>query len=488
MFIFFLSQINILAQCSGSYTSTNATCQNFVIGNGTPGYIVVTLETNNIPSGGGTSCNPGGICDPPFNGGGWSPQFIVYSSDGTLGFNGALIGNIVSSDCESKAIVSTNSNGYAEIYGLCLTAGSVISWTTINACGDVVCAPNSPPACGGVICPSCSDPCPACGFAPGSVPSPSGVVCACGGSYPIIPSACNGAAVTKCASFQAEIPDVTFQIIITSNCSGGNVSSFTWNLFNSPACGAPIQSGNLSDLIFNGLTTGNDYVYCYYFNVAPLCCHVAHTPYFIGACSDGTSNAGAPATVCAGGTINLTGSIGGGGTSSTWSGPSGTFGDVNSPSTTYTPSIPSGTVTLTLTTNDPPGSCVAGSSTVTITVISLALAGNVTNACGGNNGAIDITATGGGSLNYDWADVGGPNNSADRTGLGVGSYTVTVTSSLGCKTVSTFSIINSGASVSISGNSSLCSGSSITLASSLAGVYNWSTGANTSSISVPCRK
>src|SRR5437867_5538744 len=55
---------------------------------------------------------------------------------------------------------------------------------------------------------------------------------------------------------------------------------------------------------------------------------------------------------------------------STWTAPSGTFSNASSLTSTYTPSITSGTVTLTLTTNDPDGAgpCAAATSTVVITV------------------------------------------------------------------------------------------------------------------------
>lgn len=82
-----------------------------------------------------------------------------------------------------------------------------------------------------------------------------------------------------------------------------------------------------------------------------------------------TANAGSPQSVCAGGTITLAGVIGGSAASGTWSAASGTFSNVNSLTSTYTPSIPNGTVTLTLTAHPPAGStCSAVTSTVIITV------------------------------------------------------------------------------------------------------------------------
>src|SRR6185369_1292983 len=64
-----------------------------------------------------------------------------------------------------------------------------------------------------------------------------------------------------------------------------------------------------------------------------------------------TANAGSTQTTCAGGTITLAGTRGGSATSSTWSAPSGSFSNANSLTSTYTPAITSGNVTLTLTTN-----------------------------------------------------------------------------------------------------------------------------------------
>jgi gliding motility-associated-like protein len=81
-----------------------------------------------------------------------------------------------------------------------------------------------------------------------------------------------------------------------------------------------------------------------------------------------TANAGPNQTVCAGQSVTLAGSFGGSATSATWSAPSGTFSSTANMGATYTPSITSGTVTLTLTTNDPAGPCPAVTSQMTVTV------------------------------------------------------------------------------------------------------------------------
>ena len=86
-----------------------------------------------------------------------------------------------------------------------------------------------------------------------------------------------------CNSFVANNTSVSFNVIITSNCGAGNVTNFSWALYNSPSCGAAIQTGDLSSLTFTGLTIGNSYVYCYAFDVPAGCTHTTHCPFFIGA-------------------------------------------------------------------------------------------------------------------------------------------------------------------------------------------------------------
>jgi gliding motility-associated-like protein len=83
-----------------------------------------------------------------------------------------------------------------------------------------------------------------------------------------------------------------------------------------------------------------------------------------------TVNAGSVKSVCPGAPVQLEGSIGGSATSAMWTGGQGTFSDKNSLATIYTPSAAeyaAGTVTLTLTTNDPDGPCTFASSDVILT-------------------------------------------------------------------------------------------------------------------------
>jgi hypothetical protein len=87
-----------------------------------------------------------------------------------------------------------------------------------------------------------------------------------------------------------------------------------------------------------------------------------------------TALAGVDFAVCAGQNANLIGAIGGSASSAVWTtSGSGSFGNATNPTTTYTPSAAdrtAGSVVLTLTSNDPDGvgPCVAGVSSITLTI------------------------------------------------------------------------------------------------------------------------
>jgi hypothetical protein len=130
-------------------------------------------------------------------------------------------------------------------------------------------------------CNNCSTPCgTAQGFA--TAPTVATVVAGCTAPVftpPLQPSSTN----TFCNTFTATNTTVNFNVIITSNCGAGNVTNFSWSLYNSPSCGAAIQTGTLAGLTFTGLTVGNKYVFCYTFDVPSTCTHTMHCPYFVGA-------------------------------------------------------------------------------------------------------------------------------------------------------------------------------------------------------------
>lgn len=183
-----------------------------------------------------------------------------------------------------------------------------------------------------------------------------------------------------------------------------------------------------------------------------------------------TANAGPAQAVCAGGVISLAGSVGGSATSGIWSASSGTFSNTASLTSTYTPSITSGTVTLTLTTNDPAGPCPLVTSTVVITINPLPIvnAGLDQTICP----ATSVTLSATGAPNYTWS--GGITNGVAFTPAATATYTVTGTTALGCiasdaviVTVNPLPIVNAGL------DQTICLGASVTLSGAGASTYTW---------------
>jgi hypothetical protein len=130
-------------------------------------------------------------------------------------------------------------------------------------------------------CATCSTPCgDAYGYT--SAPTVAQVVANCI-STPFHPPLQPGTPQTFCNTFTATNTNVSFNVVITSDCGTGNVTNFSWALYNFPSCGGTIQTGTLASLNFTGLTVGNSYVFCYTFTVPAGCTHTQHCPYFVGA-------------------------------------------------------------------------------------------------------------------------------------------------------------------------------------------------------------
>ena len=120
-------------------------------------------------------------------------------------------------------------------------------------------------------------------------------------------------------------------------------------------------------------------------------------------------------TVCSGSSVTLSGTISGAATSASWSGGTGIFNPNNtSLNCTYTPSaaeITAGSVTLSLTTNDPAGPCPAVSKQMTITInpIATVSAGIDQTICIGNT--VTLAGNIGGAANSGtWSGGGGTYN------------------------------------------------------------------------------
>ena len=120
-----------------------------------------------------------------------------------------------------------------------------------------------------------------------------------------------------------------------------------------------------------------------------------------------TAEAGTYNPVCQNGSLQLNGIVGGAASSGSWtSSNGGTFSDATSLTSTYSPpSGFTGTIVLTLTTNDPPGPCNPELDTVTITVIPTPIINTISDivVCqGGSIGAISFSGTS--ATNYSWTN------------------------------------------------------------------------------------
>jgi hypothetical protein len=135
-----------------------------------------------------------------------------------------------------------------------------------------------------------------------------------------------------------------------------------------------------------------------------------------------TVNAGADVVVCASAPqAQLAGTVGGGASSGSWSGGAGTYSpSASALNAVYTPSaaeIAAGSVTLTLTTNDPAGPCGAVGDQVKITIAAAATAnaGADINVCSSSPQAQLAGAVGGAASTGTWSGGAGtfsPNTSA----------------------------------------------------------------------------
>ena len=124
-----------------------------------------------------------------------------------------------------------------------------------------------------------------------------------------------------------------------------------------------------------------------------------------------TADAGVDQDICAGQTVGISATIGGTATTSTWSSAgTGTFDNASSAITTYTPSavdITNGTVTITLSTDDPSGVCGVTTDDVVINIYSLAIvnAGVDQTICSDDNAALGGTL-GGSATSASWSSSG----------------------------------------------------------------------------------
>ena len=190
---------------------------------------------------------------------------------------------------------------------------------------------------------------------------------------------------------------------------GGGAASATWSGgagSYSPNASSPtaIYTPTAAEIAAGGVTltlTTND-------PAGP--CGVVNDQVRINIGSAATVNAGADQIVCSSSPqVTLAGVVGGGASGGTWSGGAGSFSpDANTLNASYTPSaseIAAGSVTLTLTTNDPAGPCGALSDQMKITInpAATANAGADLTVCASSPQAQLAGAIGGGAASGTWS-------------------------------------------------------------------------------------
>jgi gliding motility-associated-like protein len=200
-----------------------------------------------------------------------------------------------------------------------------------------------------------------------------------------------------------------------------------------------------------------------------------------------TADAGVPQIICAGSTVTLAGSIGGAATTATWSGGSGSFNpNANDLNAIYTPSLPeatAGSVTLTLTTDDPDGAgpCLAATDNVVITISSGATvdAGPVQTICAGNSATLAGTFSGASGITWTTAGDGTFNNAnltnavytPGANDITAGTVSLTITTGGPCAAAADNVIItiNPAATVDAGTPQITCAATAVTLSGSFTG-------------------
>jgi hypothetical protein len=145
---------------------------------------------------------------------------------------------------------------------------------------------------------------------------------------------------------------------INLTASGG--TSYVWS-----GAGITASTQNQQNPVIASATVGMSGTYSVTVTDGNTCSSVASVTATVAVCScpNPATVTAASAAICSGATANLTATIGGGATTATWTtSGSGTFNPSTGTSTVYTPSvgdIAAGSVTITITTNDPDGATYA---------------------------------------------------------------------------------------------------------------------------------
>ncbi|MEI2750090.1 MAG: PKD domain-containing protein [Ferruginibacter sp.] len=250
----------------------------------------------------------------------------------------------------------------------------------------------------------------------------------------------------------------------------------------------------IQDVVVDGVPQGP--IGTYTFTNVTANGHTISATFFIAGCPvPPTANAGANASFCANQTYTLNGAVGGSATAGSWSGGTGTYNpNANTLNAIYTPSaaeITAGTVTLTLTSNNPNGApCVPSTSSVTLTIkeVPVVSISGILGFCASGSTTLTANATinPAGPITYQWNY--NPGNISLGTALtqtssqGAGTYSVTATGNGCSNSASEIVALFASPTVSISGSNLICTGTPTTLSaiaaagSGVISSYQWKLG------------
>lgn len=370
---------------------------------------------------------------------------------------------------------------------LCPSATSASAIITVNNCGCTVVAGNSGPVCSGGNLNLTATTIPGATYAwtgpsgyTSTAQNPTGVIPpTTPGTYTYtVTATLAGVPCTSSTTITVQAPPTANANIDQSICAGGTInlngtiggtsSTSTWS-----APSGTFSNANSLTSIYTPIIASGSVTLTLTTNTTGLC-PVASDQMVVTVISNVSANANSDQTVCAGGSITLAGSVGNGATTGTWSAPSGTFSNVNSFTSTYTPTITSGSVNLTLTSNVI-GSCPAASDVMVVTIQTLPTTNaNVDQSvCAGSS--VNLNGiVGNGATTGSWTAPSGTfsNNSSLTSSytptLTTGSVTLTLTSNVVgvCPSTSDQMVVNIIPNVSANANldQSVCSGGTINLA------------------------
>lgn len=375
---------------------------------------------------------------------------------------------------------------------LCPSSTSATATITVNNCGCTITAGNSGPICTGGTLNLTSTTIANATYAwtgpsgfTSTAQNPTGVSPpAAPGTYTYtVTATVAGVPCTSSTTITVQAPTTTNANVDQSICAGGTINlsgvvggSATTGTWSAPS-GTFSNSTNLSSTYTPTISTGS-VTLTLTSNTNGLC-PATTDQMIISIIPNATANANIDQTVCQGGTITLAGSIGNGATTGTWTAPSGSFSNASSLTSTYTPSITTGSVTLTLTSNAL-GTCPPASDVMVVTITAAPIVNANTDQSVCEGGVINLNGSvSGGATTGTWSAPSGTFsnstnlNSTYSPSISTGIVTLTLTANSGgnCpnSTDQLFITVENMPTVNANIDQSICEGGSINLSGVIGG-------------------